>query len=296
MNLDEFINKYIGKKIDFDGYYGGQCVDLYRQYVKEVLDYPQSPGVGGAAEIWDSASPQYYDFITNTPEGIPSKGDIVIWNRRVGGGFGHVDVFVSSQDINNFTGFDQNWPTLDVCTLTKHNYSNVIGWLHPKENMATMYKGLDLTNQDSMKVAVDIWDDVINRKLYIKLADIYARYEVDSLDQLDAKIAGLKSRATELGNENGRLQAEVDNKLEIISRREAELLATQGDVKVLMDRLEEAAQTIEQFGKDKGTLAIQVEQLKVQIETLKSGQVGGLTGDSTIKQFVDWLKNLFIKN
>lgn len=135
MTFDEFIQKWLGKKADYDGMYSGQCVDLYRFYVKEVLGYPQSPGVGGAAEIWDSADPKYYDFIPNTPEGIPTKGDIVVWNRRAGGGFGHVAIFISG-DVNRFVSLDQNWPTLDVVTKTEHTYSNVIGWLHPKETMA----------------------------------------------------------------------------------------------------------------------------------------------------------------
>lgn len=134
MTLEEFTNFWLGKKCDFDGFYGGQCVDLYRQYVKDVLGFPQSPGVGGAAEIWESASPEYYDFIPNTPEGVPLKGDIVIWNRRVGGGFGHVAIFIEG-GMNQFLSFDQNWPTLDKCTFTEHSYSNVLGWLHPKENM-----------------------------------------------------------------------------------------------------------------------------------------------------------------
>ena len=136
MTFQEFIDKYLGKKIDFDGYYGGQCVDLYRQYVKDVLDYPQSPGVGGAAEIWHSADPDLYDFIENSPSGIPEKGDIIIFDRDVGGGFGHVCIFIEG-DVSSFTSLDQNWPTLDKVTKTKHNYNNVIGWLHPKENMYT---------------------------------------------------------------------------------------------------------------------------------------------------------------
>ncbi len=43
-------------------------------------------------------------------------------------------------------------------------------WKQLKEgNMAdTNYKGLDLTNKDSMKVAVDVWDEVVKQKLYVK--------------------------------------------------------------------------------------------------------------------------------
>ena len=132
MSLQQFIEKYLGTKVDWDKYYGGQCVDLYRQYVHDVLDFPQSPGVGGASEIWDSASPpQLYDFIENTPTGLPQAGDIVVWNRKVGGGFGHVAIFLSG-DLNKFVSLDQNWPTLSKVTKTTHNYNSVIGWMRPK--------------------------------------------------------------------------------------------------------------------------------------------------------------------
>ena len=131
MIADDFFNKYNGKGVDWDGYYGFQCVDLYRQYVKEVVGCPQSPGVTGAADIWDTYLKEYFDRIANTPEGVPTKGDIVIWSKNAGGGFGHVGI-ASVGDTNTFTSFDQNWPVGSVCHFQPHNYTNVLGWLRPK--------------------------------------------------------------------------------------------------------------------------------------------------------------------
>lgn len=54
MTLTQFIKTYLGKKVDFDGMYGNQCVDLYRQYCKDVLNVPQSPSVPGAKDIIDN--------------------------------------------------------------------------------------------------------------------------------------------------------------------------------------------------------------------------------------------------
>lgn len=42
----------------------------------------------------------------------------------------------------------------------------------PESSNMSIYKGLDLTNQDSMKVAVDIWDQVINQKQYLKKDEV----------------------------------------------------------------------------------------------------------------------------
>lgn len=139
MTLDAFVKKHLGKKIDWDGAYGGQCVDLFRQYVQDVLELPQPKGVVGAADFWanygtDKNLKDHYEKIPNTPTGVPKKGDVMLWNKRAGGGYGHVAVFLEG-DVNEFTSFDQNWPTLSVCTITQHDYKNVLGWLRPKNDV-----------------------------------------------------------------------------------------------------------------------------------------------------------------
>lgn len=130
MNYTEFFNKYNGKPVDFDGYYGNQCMDLYRQYVKEVIECPQSPGVNGAKDVWNTYLPEYFERITNTPTGVPQKGDIVIWGVGVGP-YGHIAIF-DNGDSNSFKSFDQNWPVGTYCHLQQHNYNNVLGWLRKK--------------------------------------------------------------------------------------------------------------------------------------------------------------------
>jgi hypothetical protein len=172
ISFDDFIKKWLGKKCDWDGYFSGQCVDLFRQYVQEVLALPQPKGVGGAKDFWtnfdtDQALFENYEKIPNTPDGVPQKGDVVIWNGRAGGGYGHVAMFVEG-DVNGFTSFDENWPTLDKCTLTKHNYTNVSGWFHPTNEMdcetaliemrASRDKWKNQCEEDKEKYAQDIAD------------------------------------------------------------------------------------------------------------------------------------------
>lgn len=129
MTLDEFIKKYDGQNIDFDGSFGAQCVDLYRQYVKEVLGFPQSPPVEGAKDIWNTYLPEYFGRIENTPTGVPEKGDIVIFGEKIGK-YGHVSIFVEG-DTRRFVSFDQNYPLGTPCHLQGHTYNAVIGWLTP---------------------------------------------------------------------------------------------------------------------------------------------------------------------
>lgn len=137
MTLQEFESKYLGKKVDWDGAFGGQCVDLFRQYLKDVLNFPQPKGVVGAADFWtnydsDPNLKNNFQKITNSPTGVPAKGDVMVWNKKSGGGFGHISIFLEG-NVNLFTSLDQNWPTLSKVTKTVHDYSNVYGWLRPIE-------------------------------------------------------------------------------------------------------------------------------------------------------------------
>lgn len=129
MTFDEFIKKYTNKGIDYDGYYGFQCVDLFRQYAKEVLNFNQLPPVPYAKDFWGIVTPDY-EKIANTPTGVPKKGDVIIWNSKVGIA-GHIAVFISG-NVNTFNSFDQNWPAGTLCHVQNHNYTGVQGWLRPK--------------------------------------------------------------------------------------------------------------------------------------------------------------------
>ena len=140
MTTDEFFNTYNGKALDFDGYYGYQCMDLYQQYNKEIVGAPHVPA-DPAHKIWteDKYPKNFYEKIANTLEGVPQKGDVVIWSKDANGGFGHVGIFANG-NVNEFTSFDQNWPMGTICHFQKHNYNHVLGWLRPrlKEQMASI--------------------------------------------------------------------------------------------------------------------------------------------------------------
>ena len=122
---DQFFGKYDQKGIDFDKNGEFWCVDLYRQFVKEVLGFPQSPLVEGAEDVWDTYLKDYFDRIDNTLTAVPIKGDIIIWSNR------HIAV-CKDGNLIKFTSFDQNYPTGTLCHFQSHSYLNVYGWLRPK--------------------------------------------------------------------------------------------------------------------------------------------------------------------
>lgn len=137
MNLQEFIKKYEKKTVDFDGAYGGQCVDLFNRYLFDVLGIKnpiQQFPVASAYQIYGyGQNNQSFACIPNTPTAVPQAGDIIIWNQGVGP-HGHVGIFVEG-DVMSFRSFEQNWNGVQKCVIVNHPYDHVIGWLRPKRNV-----------------------------------------------------------------------------------------------------------------------------------------------------------------
>jgi len=207
--LDDFIKKWDGKGIDFDGAFSTQCVDLYRQYVKEVLGYPQSPPVAGAKDIWDAYLPEYFKRIENTPNGVPDKGDIVIFGTTLGK-FGHVSIFVEG-NATKFISFDQNYPSGSLCHLQGHTYSGVIGWLKPiQKNLelptwfATLLqeKGLSLDREGEFRAfwekAVKYDDEVRELKQQVISANEALADRAREVSMLTENNQKLSDKATEM--------------------------------------------------------------------------------------------------
>lgn len=132
MNLNEFKTKYLGKQVEYHSYGNTaffQCVDLVNAYIKEVLGL--TPIIGtNACDFVSKFVKGEFDYIVNTPKGIPNAGDIIVWNNKVGGGAGHVAIVLEA-NVNSFKSLDQNWSKVERVTEETHNYSNVLGWLKP---------------------------------------------------------------------------------------------------------------------------------------------------------------------
>lgn len=221
MTLQEFINKWNGKIADFDNYAGGQCTDLARFYWKEVCEISQPRSVGGAKDFWtnfetDPNLNQNFEKIPNTPEGIPEAGDVMIWGSKYGT-YGHIAI-VTQADVNTFTCFSQNDPSGALCGLKTYKaWSTLLGWFKPKKQ-ETMYKGYDLTNKDSMKVAVDALTDLVSGELIRKA-------EVDNLNKKITDLeTSLKSLEERLSSIEG-IIAIKDEQLEFGAEEKALLIA-----------------------------------------------------------------------
>lgn len=144
MTHGQFITANMGRYVDYDKRYGNQCVDLMRQYIKDVegIDPYQAVPAGATAKtiFQNFSGNKYYQKILNSPSNVPKKGDLVFWGYypSVTGWAGHVGVF-DSGDLYSVVVFNQNYPTGSSCQLRKfgtsklfHGYRGVMGWLRRK--------------------------------------------------------------------------------------------------------------------------------------------------------------------
>ena len=140
MTYTEFVNKYYGKYVEFaDPSNMYQCVDIMRKYIKEVwgMDPNILPVTLYAKDIFTKfTGAPGLKKIYNTPDNIPSRGDILFlgWWWPVTGIAGHVGM-VDSADLYKFVLFNQNYPTNYPCNFRNFNYSwgpqpIVRGWIH----------------------------------------------------------------------------------------------------------------------------------------------------------------------
>ena len=204
MSLDEFIQKYKGKTVCYpEGKYCGQCLSLVKWYIKEVFGIdPPASGCNGARCYWSifpSPLDSIFEKVPNRPDLVPKKGWVAVWDGNVGGGAGHIGIVADDKATKStFNSFDSNWGSKTAQIVT-HNYNNVYGFLVPKgNNMEKMYtmksgKQLDLSNEKSMMVACDVYDEVINQQLYIKKTEVNKMVD----EQVKIKTAELSSKISD---------------------------------------------------------------------------------------------------
>lgn len=125
MTITDFFLQWDNKILDADGVYGGQCVDVIKQYFKDVLGI--SPINGNAIDYWRDIPG--FTRIKNSLTTYPVPGDIIIWGTIVNPN-GHIAVcnWVRTFDLNVF---EQNSPLGSPCHFGTHSYKGVLGWLRP---------------------------------------------------------------------------------------------------------------------------------------------------------------------
>lgn len=137
MALDDFVKKWNGKKCDFDGYYGAQCVDLARQYMQEGLGILEHTGTcattGGAKDMFLDypkmpIEKKYFDRFIN--KGM-CPGDILIWDKTETNKMGHVAIYLGKIN-NSLIVFEQDGYKQDGAKINIRDKINLLGFLRKK--------------------------------------------------------------------------------------------------------------------------------------------------------------------
>ena len=129
MNLNEFVKKYNGLCVDFDHAYGSQCVDLFRQYSKDVNGTPHTGAVEGAKDLFLS-----YDKLTEEKKWYKKvtrgfkSGDVLVWDKTSTNRYGHVAILLAEMN-DDFIVFEQNGFKQDGAKITLRNRDNLLGAL-----------------------------------------------------------------------------------------------------------------------------------------------------------------------
>lgn len=132
MYLDQFVTKYCGKKVDFDGAYGAQCVDLFRQYCHDVLDIPHTGSVDGAKDLYEKYGdlPQEKKYFTRLAKNAaPQYGYVAVWGATPTNKYGHVAIVLAKPDASSLLVFEQNGVLQDGAKVVKRDTKNILGYL-----------------------------------------------------------------------------------------------------------------------------------------------------------------------
>ena len=127
MTLTQFIKNNQGKKVDFDGKYGAQCVDLYRAYCRDVLDIQQTPGVVGAKDI--ITKPGVLEVTRDSVLADYSRGDVLVWDATKTNPYGHVAILVEVYNTKYFLVFEQDGYKQDGARLVLRSREGLLGCL-----------------------------------------------------------------------------------------------------------------------------------------------------------------------
>lgn len=134
MTLTEFITRYNGKKVDYDGAYGSQCVDLFRQYCKDVVGCPHTGAVEGAKDLWFRFSyngeKKYFNRLSLYSI-LP--GDVIIWGATQTNKYGHVAIVIDSPRRGYVKVFEQDGFKQDGAKIVSRSLENALGILRQRK-------------------------------------------------------------------------------------------------------------------------------------------------------------------
>lgn len=140
MAYQDFKNRWLGRRIDYDYVYAYQCVDLILIYIKE--EFGLATGVwGNAIDYWTRPSAPLLSKFSLVSGSNAQQGDIVVLNGLAGNPYGHIGICesVTSTTINILEQNGAGSATgtgRDAISVRGIPKSRVAGLLRPKAVVA----------------------------------------------------------------------------------------------------------------------------------------------------------------
>jgi hypothetical protein len=138
MNLEEFVNKYNGKPIDYDKAFGPQCVDVFRQACPELYGIKEHTGScatsGGAKDLFldYDKMPIEKKYFTRIKTKSPIPGDTVIWDKTDTNSYGHVAICIGKLG-DSIIVFEQDGFKKDGAKVNVRSKTNMLGVLRRRK-------------------------------------------------------------------------------------------------------------------------------------------------------------------
>lgn len=168
--FNEFKNKYLGKKVDVDGLYGGQCVDLFNAWNKDYNKgiYINCKPSGYARSLAENkVNNGILNYFKETAINNMIEGTVVVYGKCKFAPDSHVCFFIKDNGDGTYQALQQNNKGRQYVTIDNNPYDGIIGAFIPNQLVRTS------TNIDELAKAVIRGDYGNGKERKQKLGNLY---------------------------------------------------------------------------------------------------------------------------
>lgn len=152
--FNEFKEKYLGKTVDVDGAFGGQCVDLFNAWNRDYNNcYINCAPTGYARSLAENKENNgILKHFNETAINNMIEGTVVVYGMCKFAPVGHVGFFIEDNGDGTFKCLQQNYNNQQVVTINNNPYSGIIGAFIPKQVQEEFNRKLDEQKKQEVKV------------------------------------------------------------------------------------------------------------------------------------------------
>ena len=133
--FEQFKNKYLGKTVDVDGMYGGQCVDLFnawnRDYNGTYINCSPSGYARSLAE--NKKNNGILNYFKETAVNNMIEGTVVVYGICDFAPVSHVCFFIKDNGNGTYQALQQNTNNRQYVTIDNNPYNGIIGAFIPNQ-------------------------------------------------------------------------------------------------------------------------------------------------------------------